>query len=63
MQAIDHQGEVLWRVLVDKIYTKPFVQDNSLIVKTISNEFVSLNADTGNQNWSYRAASPPLTLK
>jgi len=63
VQALDHQGEVLWRVLVGQIYSKPFVQDNSLIVKTISNEFVSLNADTGNQNWIYRSPSPPLTLR
>ena len=61
--AIDHQGEVLWKRLYGSIYSKPFIEAKSLIIKTINNEFVSLNTDNGNQNWIYRSPSPPLTLK
>lgn len=61
--ALKSDGLKLWKTFVGQVYSPPLIIDQSVIYKTTSNQFISLNVINGFQNWLYQSLSPPLTIE
>lgn len=60
---LNSDGELLWKRYVGKVITKPLIIKTSIIIRTIDNNFLSINSTDGSKIWSYQSPSPPLTIK
>jgi outer membrane protein assembly factor BamB len=63
--ALDQaDGSVIWTKNVQgEVLSQAVISAKSIFIKTGSGELISLDKNTGEISWSYRAKLPPLTIK
>ena len=63
--ALDQaDGSVIWTKNVQgEVLSQAVISAKSIFIKTSSGELISLDKNTGEISWSYRAKLPPLTIK
>jgi len=62
--CMDHNGELLWKTLLDgEVNSLPIIYDSKIVVKLNSYKIVQFNIIDGSILWKYQAAIPPLTFK
>ena len=62
--CMDHDGELVWKVLLEGIVNSlPIIYDSMIVVKINSYKIIQLNIKDGSVIWKYQAAIPPLTFK
>ena len=62
--AMDHDGELIWKTLLDgEVNSLPITYDSKVVVKINSYKIIQLNVKDGSIIWKYQAAIPPLTFK
>lgn len=63
--ALDQaDGSVIWTKNVQgEVLSQAALSAKSIFIKTGSGELISLDKDTGDISWSYRAKLPPLTIR
>ena len=62
--CMDHDGELIWKVLLGGVVNSlPIIYDSKIVVKINSYKVVQLNTKDGSVIWKYQAAIPPLTFK
>lgn len=69
---IDNEGYVIslsinglleWKAYVGEVYSPPMILDDSVVIKTTNNKFISLNKIDGSELWIYQAMSSPLSIR
>ena len=62
--CMNHDGELIWKVLLDGIVNSlPIIYDSKVVVKINSYKIIQMNIIDGSVIWKYQAAIPPLTFK
>ncbi|MGZ3183462.1 MAG: outer membrane protein assembly factor BamB [Telluria sp.] len=62
--AYDMNGKKLWSVQASsEVLSAPAVGDGVVVVRSIDNKIVGLDAATGQQKWTVQRVLPPLTLR
>ena len=62
--CMNHEGELIWKTLLDGIINSlPIIYDSKIVVKINSYKIIQLNTKNGSVVWKYQAAIPPLTYK
>jgi outer membrane protein assembly factor BamB len=63
LNALSVNGFLEWRSFVGEVFSPPFVTGESVIIRTTSNRFVSLNIIDGQELWSYQLPIPTLSIR
>jgi len=62
--AFDMNGKPLWNAQASsEVLSAPVVGDGIVVVRSIDNRIVGLDAATGTQKWTVQRTLPPLTLR
>lgn len=61
--ALSLQGNLQWKIFVGEVFSKPMFYENSIVVKTSTNKFISLHEIDGSILWSYQLPSSPLPIR
>ena len=57
-------GVIKWQINVpSEILSRPIMAMDSILVRTVDGQIVSLNRTTGKTRWSYQQSKPALTLR
>ena len=60
----DMEGKPLWRAQASsEVLSAPVVGEGMVVVRSIDNRIVGLDAETGEKKWTVQRPSPPLTLR
>ena len=60
----DMTGKLLWKAQVSsEVLSAPVTGQGFVVVRTIDNRVVGLDAKTGEKKWTVQRTSPPLTLR
>ena len=60
----DMDGKPLWRAQASsEVLSAPVVGEGMVVVRSIDNRIVGLDAKTGEKKWTVQRPSPPLTLR
>ncbi len=60
----DMDGKPLWRAQASsEVLSSPVVGEGIVVVRSIDNRIVGLDAKTGEKKWTVQRVSPPLTLR
>lgn len=60
----DMEGRPLWKAQASsEILTAPAVGQGMVVVRSIDNRIIGLDAKTGEKKWTVQRVSPPLTLR
>ena len=62
--AYDMDGKALWKAQASsEVLSSPLVAEGVVVVRSIDNRIVALDAATGKQKWLVQRVAPPLTLR
>ena len=62
--AYDMDGKLLWKSQASsEVLSSPVVGQGIVVVRSIDNRIVGLDAKTGEKKWTVQRVSPPLTLR
>lgn len=62
--AFDMDGKAIWKVQASsEVLSSPVVGQGIVVVRSVDNRIVGLDARTGEQKWTVQRPSPPLTLR
>ncbi|MGZ8288801.1 MAG: outer membrane protein assembly factor BamB [Telluria sp.] len=62
--AYDMDGKAMWKYQASsEVISSPVVGQGVVVVRSIDNRIVGLDAATGTQKWTVQRISPPLTLR
>jgi outer membrane protein assembly factor BamB len=62
--AYDLEGKLLWKAQASsEVLSSPVVGDGIVVVRSVDNRIVGLDAKTGEKKWTVQRVSPPLTLR
>lgn len=62
--AYDLEGKLLWSAQASsEVLSSPVVGDGVVVVRSVDNRIVGLDAKTGEKKWTVQRVSPPLTLR
>ena len=62
--AFDDAGKPLWNVnIASEVLSEPVVSGGMVIVRTLDNRFVGLDAQTGARKWTYQRPQSALSLR
>ena len=62
--AFDMDGKVLWKAQASsEVLSSPAVGSGMVVVRSIDNRIIGLDAKTGEKKWTVQRVSPPLTLR
>ncbi|MES2148734.1 MAG: outer membrane protein assembly factor BamB [Pseudomonadota bacterium] len=62
--AYDMNGKLLWKAQASsEVLSSPVVGQGVVVVRSIDNRVVGLDAKTGEKKWTVQRVSPPLTLR
>lgn len=62
--AYDMDGKLLWKSQASsEVLSSPAVGQGVVVVRSIDNRIVGLDAKTGEKKWTVQRVSPPLTLR
>ncbi|RJG20742.1 outer membrane protein assembly factor BamB [Massilia cavernae] len=62
--AYDMDGKAMWKYQASsEVISSPVVGQGIVVVRSIDNRIVGLDARTGEQKWTVQRISPPLTLR
>ncbi|WLI87596.1 outer membrane protein assembly factor BamB [Massilia sp. R2A-15] len=64
VMAFDMDGKALWTAQASsEVLSAPVVGQGMVVVRSIDNRIVGLDAKTGEKKWTVQRPSPPLTLR
>jgi outer membrane protein assembly factor BamB len=64
VMAFDMEGKKLWTAQgSSEVLSSPVVGQGVVVVRTLDNRIVGLDAKTGDKKWTVQRPSPPLTLR
>jgi outer membrane protein assembly factor BamB len=64
VMAFDMDGKKLWTAQgSSEVLSSPAVGEGMVVVRTVDNRIVGLDARTGDKKWTVQRPSPPLTLR
>ena len=63
LNALSVNGYLEWRTFVGEVFSPPLVTRDSVIIKTTSNRFVSMNIIDGQELWYYQLPIPSLSIR
>ena len=62
--AFDMEGKLLWKSQASsEVLSSPVVGQGIVVVRSVDNRIVGLDAKTGEKKWTVQRVSPPLTLR
>ncbi|NML59547.1 outer membrane protein assembly factor BamB [Massilia sp. RP-1-19] len=62
--AFDMDGKAMWKYQASsEVLSSPVVGQGIVVVRSIDNRIVGLDAKTGEQKWTVQRVAPPLTLR
>lgn len=62
--AYDMDGKLLWKTQASsEVLSSPVVGQGMVIVRSVDNRIVGLDAKTGEKKWTVQRVSPPLSLR
>jgi outer membrane protein assembly factor BamB len=62
--AFDDSGKSLWKVSIgSEVLSEPVVAGGVVVVRTLDNRFVGLDAQTGTRKWNYQRPQSALSLR
>ncbi|NHZ92419.1 outer membrane protein assembly factor BamB [Massilia sp. CCM 8733] len=62
--AYDLEGKLLWKAQASsEVLSSPVVGEGIVVVRSVDNRIVGLDARTGEKKWTVQRVSPPLTLR
>ena len=62
--AFDDSGKSLWKVSIgSEVLSEPVVAGGVVVVRTLDNRFVGLDAQTGARKWNYQRPQSALSLR
>ncbi|RSZ59124.1 outer membrane protein assembly factor BamB [Massilia atriviolacea] len=62
--AYDLEGKLLWKAQASsEVLSSPVVGDGIVVVRSVDNRIVGLDARSGEKKWTVQRVSPPLTLR
>jgi outer membrane protein assembly factor BamB len=62
--SYDMDGKLLWRTQASsEVLSSPVVGEGMVVVRTIDNRIVGLDAKNGEKKWTVQRVQPPLTLR
>ncbi|NHZ63313.1 outer membrane protein assembly factor BamB [Massilia genomosp. 1] len=62
--AYDLEGKLLWTAQASsEVLSSPVVGEGIVVVRSVDNRIVGLDAKTGEKKWTVQRVSPPLTLR
>ena len=62
--AYDMDGKALWKAQASsEVLSSPAVGSGMVVVRSIDNRIIGLDAKTGEKKWTVQRVSPPLTLR
>jgi outer membrane protein assembly factor BamB len=62
--AFDMEGKLLWKSQASsEVLSSPVVGQGVVVVRSVDNRIVGLDAKTGEKKWTVQRVSPPLTLR
>jgi len=61
--SLSSQGDLEWKSFVGEVYSPPLSFNNSIVVKTTNNKFISLNTQDGSVQWFYQSPVSPLPIR
>ena len=62
--AFDMDGKAMWKYQASsEVLSSPVVGQGIVVVRSVDNRIVGLDAKTGEQKWIVQRVSPPLTLR
>jgi outer membrane protein assembly factor BamB len=64
VMAFDMDGKAMWTAQASsEVLTAPVVGQGMVVVRSVDNRIVGLDAKTGEKKWTVQRPSPPLTLR
>ena len=63
LNALSIKGFLEWRSFVGEVFAPPLVSGDSVIIRSSSNRFISLNTIDGQELWSYQLPIPTLSIR
>jgi outer membrane protein assembly factor BamB len=63
LNALSFKGFLEWRAFVGEVYAPPLASSESVIIRTSSNRFISLNIIDGQELWAYQLPIPSLSMR
>lgn len=62
--AFDMDGKAMWKYQASsEVLSSPVIGQGIVVVRSVDNRIVGLDAATGEQKWTVQRTSPPLTLR
>ena len=62
--AFDAEGKQLWKTQASsEVLSAPVIGEGIVVVRSIDNRIVGLDAKTGDKKWTVQRIAPPLTLR
>jgi outer membrane protein assembly factor BamB len=62
--AYDMDGKLLWKAQASsEVLSAPVVGEGMVVVRSVDNRIVGLDAKTGEKKWTVQRIAPPLTLR
>lgn len=62
--AYDMEGKLMWKSQASsEVLSSPVVGQGVVVVRSVDNRIVGLDAKTGEKKWTVQRVSPPLTLR
>jgi outer membrane protein assembly factor BamB len=62
--AYDMEGKLLWKAQASsEVLSSPAVGQGIVVVRSVDNRIVGLDAKTGEKKWTVQRVAPPLTLR
>jgi len=62
--AFDMDGKAMWKYQASsEVLSSPVIGQGIVVVRSVDNRIVGLDAKTGEQKWTVQRTSPPLTLR